>query len=151
NNGKQAHEMAIYKLNNGATLQDLQAALADPSAGPPPATPAGGVAALAPGGSAELTLPDQPGDYVAICFIPRRHRRRQTPLHPRHDHHPHPRLTNHTPTQQQGRPHRRPCSPGGLGDWTRGPARSGPARPRPPIVASWRSRSTTHSRFGAGG
>lgn len=71
NAGEQAHELAIYQLNEGATADDAEAWLADPEAGgPPPFAPAGGIGAVAPGGSAELTLPDEAGDYVVVCFLP---------------------------------------------------------------------------------
>jgi uncharacterized cupredoxin-like copper-binding protein len=71
NGGEQAHELAVYQLNDGATADEAEAWLADPEAGgPPPFSPAGGIGALAPGGSAQLALPDEAGDYVAVCFLP---------------------------------------------------------------------------------
>jgi uncharacterized cupredoxin-like copper-binding protein len=71
NSGEQAHELAVYRLNDGVTADDAEAWLADPEAGgPPPFTPAGGIGALAPGGSAQLTLPDEAGDYLVVCFLP---------------------------------------------------------------------------------
>jgi uncharacterized cupredoxin-like copper-binding protein len=71
NSGEQAHELAIYRLSDGSSAEDAEAWLADPEAGgPPPFSPAGGIGALAPGGSAQLTLPEEPGDYVVVCFLP---------------------------------------------------------------------------------
>jgi uncharacterized cupredoxin-like copper-binding protein len=71
NGGEQAHELAVYRLNDGASAEDGEAWLADPEAGgPPPFSPAGGIGALAPGGSAQLTLPDEAGDYLVVCFLP---------------------------------------------------------------------------------
>lgn len=74
NDGGQGHEVVVYRLEDGATLDDVQAALAGPpdgpAAGPPPMTPATGLGLIAPGGSARMTLPDEPGDYVMICFVP---------------------------------------------------------------------------------
>lgn len=70
NDGGQGHEVAVYRLEDGATLDDVQAALADPAAGPPPMTPTTGLGVIAPGGSAAMTMPDEPGEYVMICFLP---------------------------------------------------------------------------------
>ena len=70
NDGEQAHELAIYRRGDDVTFEQAEAALRDPAAGPPPLEPAGGIGALAPGAAAQLTLPDEPGDYVLVCFIP---------------------------------------------------------------------------------
>ncbi|HEY8523891.1 MAG TPA: hypothetical protein VIL48_02935 [Acidimicrobiales bacterium] len=70
NDGEQAHELVVYRLDEGVTAEQAREALADPASGPPPVTPAGGTGAIAPGGSVEMTLPDEPGEYLLICFLP---------------------------------------------------------------------------------
>jgi len=70
NNGDQGHELAIYQLGNDVTFEEAEAALRDPTSGPPPLQPAGGTGLLAPRTAAEITLPDEPGEYVIVCFVP---------------------------------------------------------------------------------
>jgi hypothetical protein len=71
NQGPQAHEFDLLKLATGKSLQDAQTFLNNSHpGGPPPFTDAGGMGALAPGSSAWLKLNLQPGNYVAICFVP---------------------------------------------------------------------------------
>jgi hypothetical protein len=69
NKGTQLHEAAIYKPAEGKTVQDVidYFKQRNPS-GPPPVDPAGGVAPISPGSSANIDL--QSGDYVFICFLP---------------------------------------------------------------------------------
>lgn len=69
NEGKQLHEIALVKLADGKTIDDLAAWHAKPE-GPPPAQNLGGVA-VAPGaeGVAELSL-EPGGTYALICAIP---------------------------------------------------------------------------------
>ncbi len=69
NQGSQPHEMALYQLASGKRMQDVLAFLQKPT-GPPPFQEAGGIAALAPGSTAWLKLDLQPGNYVALCFVP---------------------------------------------------------------------------------
>jgi hypothetical protein len=70
NDGKQLHHMSIYKLEQGKTFADLQAAMKNP--GPPPAwlVAVGGPNAAVPGGSVEATLNLDAGNYVIACLIP---------------------------------------------------------------------------------
>jgi uncharacterized cupredoxin-like copper-binding protein len=70
NDGKQLHHMSIYKLEQGKTFADLQAAMKNP--GPPPAwlVAVGGPNAAVPGGSVEATLNLEAGNYVLACLIP---------------------------------------------------------------------------------
>ena len=75
NAGAQDHELAMYQLAAGKTLDDAKAFLLTPPGSPPPAGPspiaeAGGMVALAPNATGYLNLSLQPGTYVAICFFP---------------------------------------------------------------------------------
>jgi hypothetical protein len=69
NNGPQPHEMNILKLADGATMADVAAFFAAP-AGPPPYTDAGGLQGIMSGATALLETNFEPGNYVALCFIP---------------------------------------------------------------------------------
>ena len=69
NDGKQAHELEIAKLNPGKTPADL-GRWAEKMSGPPPAHFLGGVAPIAPSASNELSLDLSPGHYVFLCFVP---------------------------------------------------------------------------------
>lgn len=70
NQGKEMHHAWIARLDGGRTLSDLQAAMQ--SHGPPPSwfVSVGGPNVAGPNGSAEATVLLQPGNYVALCFIP---------------------------------------------------------------------------------
>lgn len=70
NNGEQQHEATFYALADGATLDDALAFFGGESSGPPPVTPAGGLAAIAPGLDANVELDLPPGEYALICFLP---------------------------------------------------------------------------------
>jgi hypothetical protein len=75
NTGAQDHEIALYALAPGKTLDDAKAFLLTPPgapapAGPPPLTEAGGMTGLAPGATGALDLELTPGTYVAVCFFP---------------------------------------------------------------------------------
>ena len=69
NNGPQPHEMAIIRLGEGMTFNDVAAWFADP-AGPPPYEDVGGLQGIMPGATAFLDATFDPGTYVALCFIP---------------------------------------------------------------------------------
>ena len=58
-----------YRLDDGVSVDDFRSAITDPTA-TPPARAGTGIGALAPGRSADLTLPDEPGDYVLFCMLP---------------------------------------------------------------------------------
>lgn len=62
------HEMVIARLDDGATTDDVVAALGEESE--PPMTPVGGVQALLPGAGQRVQLDLQPGEYVIACGIP---------------------------------------------------------------------------------
>jgi hypothetical protein len=71
NQGTQPHEMILFKLAEGKTLEDLHAFLSNPdSGGPPPGEEAGGALPMAPGMRAWTTVDLKPGNYVAVCFVP---------------------------------------------------------------------------------
>jgi hypothetical protein len=70
NQGPQSHELAAYALAPGAKVEDAIAALSGETEGPPPLTPAGGIALLRVGGEAAVQLALSPGEYVFACFIP---------------------------------------------------------------------------------
>jgi plastocyanin len=72
NKGPQAHEATVVKLAPGLTLDQLRAAATAPSPppGPPPFTDIGGIAAIAPNTSANVTLNLAPGNYAFVCFVP---------------------------------------------------------------------------------
>ncbi|MCA1598983.1 MAG: hypothetical protein LC769_08175 [Chloroflexi bacterium] len=65
-----AHEMALIKLLQGKTIDDVKKALSNP--GPPPAwaLTEGGMDSMSPQTTGWLTLNLTPGRYVAVCFMP---------------------------------------------------------------------------------
>ena len=69
NKGPSLHHMAIVKLTDPKTVDDLRAALADP--GPPPAwvKEMGGPNISDPGLESNATLMMEPGNYAIICFV----------------------------------------------------------------------------------
>jgi hypothetical protein len=69
NRGSAPHDMNIVKLATGKGVQDIAAFFQAPS-GPPPFEEVGGMAALAPGASGWIRLHLDPGNYVALSFIP---------------------------------------------------------------------------------
>jgi hypothetical protein len=69
NEGKQPHELALIKLADGKTMQDVAAFMQSPG-GPPPWVDAGGLQAIDPGESGWVNLDLQPGNYVALCHVP---------------------------------------------------------------------------------
>ncbi len=71
NNGPSEHEMALFKLLPGKTVQDAIAFVqsGNPS-GPPPGDAAGGLVAIPPGTSGWVVLNLAPGTYFVACFVP---------------------------------------------------------------------------------
>jgi hypothetical protein len=69
NEGPQPHELAIVKLARGKTMADIQAYMQKPE-GLPPFKDAGGLQAIATGMSGWINVNLQPGDYLALCFVP---------------------------------------------------------------------------------
>ena len=71
NNGTQAHELAVYKLADGKTINDARTFLSTPNpSGPPPYSPNGGIGPIAPGTTATTTINLDKGSYLFICFLP---------------------------------------------------------------------------------
>lgn len=69
--GKEMHQIQIFRLDSGKTMQDLEAALQKPDT-PFPAwlVGVGGPNAIMPGASAQATLDLPAGHYVGMCFVP---------------------------------------------------------------------------------
>ncbi|HEY1952912.1 MAG TPA: hypothetical protein VGG76_08905 [Gemmatimonadaceae bacterium] len=69
NKGPSLHHMALLKLTDGKTVDDLRKALA--TQGPPPAWlhAMGGPNAPDPGSEANVTMRLEPGNYALICFV----------------------------------------------------------------------------------
>jgi hypothetical protein len=77
NSGSQPHEVIIFKLNEGATVEELLAFAAEAaeSDGPPatdggPGEMVGAAYPVAGGGAEVIYLHLETGNYVAVCFIP---------------------------------------------------------------------------------
>jgi hypothetical protein len=72
NNGPQPHEATVVRLTEGVSVDDIRGMLtaSPPPSGPPPWTPAGGIAAIAPESEATMTLDLEAGDYALVCFVP---------------------------------------------------------------------------------
>lgn len=70
NSGDQPHEVALIRLNDGATVDDFLMAMAPGATTPPPGVAVGGNGALSPQGSNWFTIALEPGNYVLLCFIP---------------------------------------------------------------------------------
>jgi hypothetical protein len=62
----------VVRLAEGVTVEDVFGMLSasPPPSGPPPFTEAGGIAGLAQGVEATVTLDLEPGNYMWLCFIP---------------------------------------------------------------------------------
>jgi hypothetical protein len=69
NGGPQPHEVEFVRLAPGKTANDVIAWVNNPQ-GPPPGEPLGGITALAPGMSADVSMDLTPGKYAMLCFIP---------------------------------------------------------------------------------
>jgi plastocyanin len=70
NDGKQTHEIALARLDEGATAEAFLAALAPGAKAPPPGQPAGGNGAISPGKANYLTVTLTKGTYLLLCFVP---------------------------------------------------------------------------------
>jgi hypothetical protein len=68
NAGTEPHEMTILHVDDGATADDVVAAIEGHT--PPPGTAVGGMQALTPGTTQRLQLDLEPGEYVVICHVP---------------------------------------------------------------------------------
>jgi uncharacterized cupredoxin-like copper-binding protein len=72
NNGPQPHEATLVKLNEGTTVEQVVQffTATEPPSSPPPWTPAGGVAGIAPETTAAMEVDVEAGDHAFICRIP---------------------------------------------------------------------------------
>jgi hypothetical protein len=69
NTGAQPHEAGVWMLKSGTTEAAAREWFAHP-AGPPPATPIGGVMALSPGETSVLPVDLPKGTAVLFCYVP---------------------------------------------------------------------------------
>jgi uncharacterized cupredoxin-like copper-binding protein len=69
NNGAQAHEFVVMRINDGKTLADVLPYLQAGFQGDKPLTFAGGSGGVEPGKTGYVDLALSPGQYVAMCFI----------------------------------------------------------------------------------
>jgi hypothetical protein len=72
NKGPQPHEATLVKLNDGTTVEEVVQffTATQPPSGPPPWTPAGGIAGIATETTAAMEVDVAAGDYAFICRIP---------------------------------------------------------------------------------
>ena len=75
NKGNEVHELALFKIADGKTLDDVKGFIltppgTPPPAGPPPFTEVGGTVGLSPNQTAWLDLKLAPGQYAMFCFFP---------------------------------------------------------------------------------
>jgi len=71
NNGPEPHEMALVKLDEGKTLQDVVAAMqSNPMVPPDFVQDAGGMQAIDSGMTGYMEADMTPGNYIALCFVP---------------------------------------------------------------------------------
>lgn len=69
NGATQDHEIAIFRLLPGKTMDDV-GAWAMTFDGPPPIEAVGGVPLIMPGQTMNFDVDLTPGSYVALCFVP---------------------------------------------------------------------------------
>jgi uncharacterized cupredoxin-like copper-binding protein len=74
NQGDEPHHAQVFRLDGGATIDDLEAALAtgEPAAALEVGTFLGGTGLVAPGedSRADALLDLEPGDHALLCFVP---------------------------------------------------------------------------------
>jgi hypothetical protein len=69
NEGTEPHEVGLLRLADGKEVADAFAWYATQE-GPPPFTSAGGIGVVDPATPAWASLHLEPGNYVAVCFVP---------------------------------------------------------------------------------
>ena len=67
NRGRHAHELVLFRLEDGKTPADFLA-WASKLIGPPPGVPSGGTTEIGPGGVNLMDVDLVRGDYVLVCF-----------------------------------------------------------------------------------
>jgi uncharacterized cupredoxin-like copper-binding protein len=70
NRGPQNHEFVLVRLAKGKSVRDAQAWAERGQTGEMPGVMLSGVAAIAPGGAANVTNTFEPGEYAILCFVP---------------------------------------------------------------------------------
>jgi hypothetical protein len=72
NTGMEAHEMALFKLEEGVTIENILDFMMaeDEAAGPPPFAFLGGAAPMDPGMTAWYEVDLDAGNYGLLCFLP---------------------------------------------------------------------------------
>lgn len=70
NDGPQIHDVALVRLEPGATIDQFLQALAPGSSTPPPGELTGGLGGITSGETAFLTVTIEPATYVLLCFVP---------------------------------------------------------------------------------
>jgi plastocyanin len=70
NAGEQDHEIVAYRIDGEASIADVAAGLAAEDGTAPLSESGAGLGLVRPGGAATFTLPDEPGRYALVCFIP---------------------------------------------------------------------------------
>jgi hypothetical protein len=69
NGAQQSHEFFIARLDSGKTMADV-GAWAATYTGPFPGKALGGLAPMAPGGTAYVRVQLTPGNHILLCFVP---------------------------------------------------------------------------------
>lgn len=70
NDGPQAHEIELIRLNDGVTAEQFMAAMAANPGAPPQGTSLGGSGALSMGLDNYWQVTLTPGNYLFVCFVP---------------------------------------------------------------------------------
>lgn len=69
NAGQQLHHMVVFRLNEGATMDDVMS-FVETEEGPPPGEQAAYVGIMSDDRGVYQTVDLVPGEYVALCFMP---------------------------------------------------------------------------------
>ncbi len=70
NTGAQTHEIALVRLDEGATMESYLAGVQPGATTPPPGQPIGGNGAISPGLANFMTVDLAPGRYLLLCWVP---------------------------------------------------------------------------------
>lgn len=69
NEGEQPHHLILMRLQEGATIADIQAFMEAGEEGEPPAVPVSGTTVLTTGNRMFVDYDLEPGNYIAACFV----------------------------------------------------------------------------------